>query len=68
MLTKSAKDLLDLQAYEALRREIDEAAQFTVQQYQQHLQEEKQIADARMQQEESVSKQQKPKKEEIKNG
>lgn len=67
MLTKSAKDLLDLQAYEALRREIDEAAQFTVQQYQQHLQEEKQIADARLQQEESVSKQQKPKKEEIKN-
>ena len=67
MLTKSVKDLLDLQAYEALRREIDEAAQFTVQQYQQHLQEEKQIADARLQQEESVSKQQKPKKEEIKN-
>lgn len=67
MLTKSAKDLLDLQAYEALRREIDEAAQFTVQQYQQHLQEEKQIADARLQQEESISKQQKPKKEEIKN-
>ena len=67
MLTKSAKDLLDLQAYEALRREIDEAAQFTVQQYQQHLKEEKQIADARLQQEESVSKQQKPKKEEIKN-
>lgn len=67
MLTKSAKDLLDLQAYEALRREIDEAAQFTVQQYQQHLQEEKQIANARLQQEESVSKQQKPKKEEIKN-
>lgn len=65
MLTKSAKDLLDLQAYEALRREIDEAAQFTVQQYQQHVEEERQQA-ADMQAQQTKKNVKQPKIEESK--
>ena len=68
MLTKTGYDIIVLQGLQSLRREIDEAEQYTVQQYQQHTQEEKNIEEwhkqeAEQPKEEVVSKVKKGNKE-----